>query len=96
MRFWLREIGGWGLVILGLLVFYACYAMLRGGLIFETGAMTVIGVFVFRGGIHLLKIAVAARVCLEAQERVGKASGGETGNAVKRPRAPFTTARILK
>lgn len=63
MSFWLREFVGWVLVILGLAVFFLTILMLMGGQIFESGAMTVIGVFVFRGGIHLLKVALAARIC---------------------------------
>ena len=69
MRYWVREVGGWLLVGLGLMIFYGCYAMLQNRQIVETGTLTVIGIFVFRGGIHLLKMAVAAQVCLEAQER---------------------------
>lgn len=72
MRYWIREGVGWLLVCLGLLVFYSCYELLLGGRVAETGALTVIGIFLFRGGIHLLKMAVAARVCLEAQERIAQ------------------------
>ncbi len=84
MRFWSREIGGWGLVLLGLLVFYQCFLFLnrtavardangaervelRPGYI-EAGQWSIIGIFLFRGGIHLLKVAVAARVCLQAND----------------------------
>jgi hypothetical protein len=71
MRFWIREIAGWLLVGLGLFIFYTCFALLltdRPPRIFETGPLTFIGFVVFRGGIHLLKVAVAARVCLQARE----------------------------
>jgi hypothetical protein len=67
MRYWTREVAGWVLVVLGLLVFGWCIILLtvyHG--IFESGPMVVAGIFVFRGGIHLLKVAVAARVCAEA------------------------------
>jgi hypothetical protein len=73
MRFWTREIAGWVLLILGLFVFYRCYTLLARDLpprILEGGSLTVVGAFLFRGGIHLLKVAVAARICEEAQERI--------------------------
>jgi hypothetical protein len=66
MRFWLRELAGWLLVVLGLVVFYFCFALLANGFILEAGPLTFIGFIVFRGGIHLLKVAVAARICLHA------------------------------
>jgi hypothetical protein len=80
MRFWIRELAGWVLVILGLYVFLICIDILlnrvgpRGPapLILEAGPLTVIGIIIFRGGIHLLKVAVAARVCLVVQAEVKK------------------------
>jgi hypothetical protein len=66
MRFWLRELAGWLLVGLGLLVLYACFALLVNGYVARGSPLIIVGVFVFRGGIHLLKTAVAARVCLQA------------------------------
>ncbi len=69
MRFWIREILGWLLVGLGLYVFLICFSLLVRDrpLILEAGPLTLIGIIIFRGGIHLLKVAVAARICLYAQ-----------------------------
>jgi hypothetical protein len=68
MGFWFRELMGWLLVLLGLAIFAVCFLMLQSQQYVETAPMTVIGIFVFRGGLHLLKVAVAARICLRAQE----------------------------
>lgn len=68
MRFWVREIAGWLLVGLGLFLFYIVLTITlteRPWLI-TAGPLTLIGIIVFRGGIHLLKVAVAARICMTA------------------------------
>lgn len=67
MRYVTREVAGWLLVGLGLYVFYLCYGLVVQRHVFEAGPMVVMGIFVFRGGIHLLKVAVAAEVCLDAR-----------------------------
>jgi hypothetical protein len=83
MRFWIRELAGWVLVGLGLLTFYGCYEMLLRRNVVETGTLTVIGIFLFRGGIHLLKMAVAAQICLQAQQEA------KAESAIRKPgRAP--------
>jgi hypothetical protein len=71
-RFWLREIAGWLLVALGVFGFYVCLHLLLSRYILEAGSATVISVVMFRGGIHLLKVAVAARVCMQAAEKVAE------------------------
>jgi hypothetical protein len=72
--FWLREITGWVLIALGLAAFYVVYfVLIRNGRIFESGPMVLIGIFLFRGGIHLLKVAVAARICQQSPEPKRKA-----------------------
>ena len=72
MRFWSRELAGWLLIVIGLFIFRQCYLLLThtDHYLLEGGALTVVGVIIFRGGIHLLKIAVAAQVCMEANERL--------------------------
>jgi hypothetical protein len=65
--FWIREITGWALLVLGLWVFYLSYfVLLKNGYIIQSGPTVLMGLIVFRGGIHLLKVAVAARVCQQA------------------------------
>jgi hypothetical protein len=70
MSYWLREIAGWLLVALGLYFFRLTYLFGHEHLFLEMWALAIIGIFVFRGGIHLLKVAIAARVCREAQQRL--------------------------
>jgi hypothetical protein len=76
IRFWVRELMGWVLVVIGLGIFYLCFAMLlrRGEapLIIEAPAISVIGIVVFRGGIHLLKVAVAARLAMQVPAEAAK------------------------
>ena len=63
MRFWTREIMGWMLLLLGLFIFYSCFVMLateRPPRLLEAAPLTLIGIIVFRGGIQLLRVAVAA------------------------------------
>lgn len=88
-RFWLREIAGWILVLLGLYVFLWALSLLvqptpPGPRIFEAPGVILIGFVVFRGGIHLLKVAVAARVCMQAQAEASKAPASEK-RAPQRP-----------
>ena len=68
MRFWIREIAGWLLVLLGLYIFWIVLSitLTNPPLYISAGPLTVIGIFIFRGGIHLLKVAVAARICMKA------------------------------
>jgi hypothetical protein len=63
MRFvyWSREIAGWLLVLTGLWQFWNTYALLTNRRVFEAAPSAFIAFVVFRGGIHLLKVAVAAQ-----------------------------------
>jgi hypothetical protein len=90
MRFWIREIMGWLLVGLGLFAFYMCVVLLFNHSVIEVGPLFVIGIVVFRGGIHLLKVAVAARICMDAMEKMEGSSPMKSKTATK-PRLPRTT-----
>lgn len=94
MRFWAREVIGWLLVALGLFMLYGTFLMLTQHYILEGAPLTFMGIIVFRGGIHLLKVAVAARVCLQAQAKLEAepitpspltAAGRRPGHAVAAP-----------
>jgi hypothetical protein len=101
MRFIVRELAGWVLLVLGLLAFVVCYDLLRDQdypvILIERGTpypqllnavpMVVIAVILFRGGLHLLKVAVAARLCLEAREAGGAAPKRRSATAPA-PRIP--------
>jgi hypothetical protein len=75
--FYVREVAGWVLMILGLWLFYQSYALLMNRMIIQSGPTVLMGIVVFRGGIHLLKVAVAARVCqqapIESRPTIGRA-----------------------
>ena len=63
MRFtyWAREVAGWVLVLVGLWAFLRAYDLLLNKRIFEATPMVFVGFIVFRGGVHVLKVAVAAQ-----------------------------------
>jgi len=69
LGFWIREIAGWLLVLLGLFLMYLCLTFLLNPtpLIFHAAILTPFSIVIFRGGIHLLKVAVAARISLRVR-----------------------------
>jgi hypothetical protein len=80
MTYWLREVGGWALVLFGLAQFVIAYDMLLAKRVIQAGPVVFIGFIVFRGGIHLLKVAVAARAARALPET--------PAHAVRRPSMP--------
>jgi hypothetical protein len=87
MSFWVREVAGWVLVLLGVAAFGLSIRFLTQHYWIEAGLPSLIGFFLFRGGIHLLKVAVAARVCMEAQEKL------RPRPAAAKPMRPTTPGR---
>lgn len=81
-RFLVREIAGWVLMLLGLFVFYLTGRLLldeASAHILEAGPMCVMGIVIFRGGIHLLKVAVASRICMRADAEARPAAAARLG-----------------
>lgn len=75
--FYVREVAGWVLMVLGLWLFYQSYGFVINRNYVGSGPALLMGIVVFRGGIHLLKVAVAARVCqqapVESRPTIGRA-----------------------
>jgi hypothetical protein len=99
MRFLTREVLGWALVALGLYVFYHIYAIVRdpgpGPHYVAASVLTVIGIIIFRGGIHLLKVAVAAQVCLRAVDAAAQVPPASRPPARAVPRAAPSGRQVL-
>ena len=84
MLFWIREIVGWLLVLIGLAAFWLSVAFLGERQVVEASVVAGIGIFVFRGGIHLIKVATAARIVLHAHRQDREArERGTVGNRAK-------------
>ena len=99
MIYWVREAAGWLLVGLGILMFLLVWDYCERQLYFPAVFLTAVGIFVFRGGIHLLKVAVAGRICQQTQDRLYPAAPPGSGPKVtmrrgERPTrpAPRTTS----
>ncbi|MFM8274266.1 MAG: hypothetical protein ACKODX_18315 [Gemmata sp.] len=91
MRFayWSRELAGWALLAAGLWQFWNTYVLITSRRIFEAGPAAFIAFVVFRGGLHLLKVAVAAQaaraVPAAAQPPTRKASRMATRDVAPTP-----------
>lgn len=70
MTVWLRELAGWILLGTGVAAFGMCYTVfLLNRRIIEAAMLTFIAFIIFRGGLHLLKVATAARIGREANRQ---------------------------
>jgi hypothetical protein len=62
---WTREIAGWILLFMGMAAFGLTYfVLLLNGKIVESGPAAFMGFILLSSGVHLLKVALAARVCI--------------------------------
>ena len=88
MRYWFREVIGWGLIGVGLVLFYEVYELAFQKRPCELLVVALVGVLIFRGGIHLVKVALAARVCEQAEDRLYPAPAPPPPVPQTRPPAP--------
>jgi hypothetical protein len=73
MLAWLRELAGWILLGIGLAMFALVYMWLVNKRIIEGFLLGVAGIMVFRAGIGMLKVAVAARAMGEVKRDMAEA-----------------------
>ena len=65
----IREIAGWLLVATALyLIFLALRTYIPRGDVVEAGLIVMASMFVFKGGIHLVRVATAARICRSSRD----------------------------
>jgi hypothetical protein len=60
--FTIRELLGWALIIMGLFFVRSAFEFLETQKVVEASVTVLAASFVFRGGIHLVKMSIAARV----------------------------------
>lgn len=96
--YWSREVAGWALVLIGLYAFWTAYALVMNKLIIQAAPLVFIGFFIFRGGLHILKVAVAAQASRSLPEaapterRAPKLAAKFTGPAQPRAVLPGPTS----
>ncbi len=65
MFFVIRETAGWFLIVAALyLIQLALLDYVEAGKVVEAGIVVMASMFVFKGGIHLIRVATAARICM--------------------------------
>ena len=96
MRFayWSREVAGWVLILGGLLAFLEAYNLLLSKRIFEATPLVFIGFIVFRGGTHILKVAVAAQAARNLPE-AAQPTARRIARPPARPVGPTPASAVL-
>jgi hypothetical protein len=93
--FWTREIAGWALILLGLAAFWNSYVLLMNKLVFQAGPTVFMGFIIFRGGIHILKVAVAAQAARTLPDSVSTTTRKPPGFSVRPAVGPTPQKAVL-
>ena len=93
--YWSREIGGWLVLLIGLGLFWATYQKLADKRLFEAAPMAFMGFIVFRGGIHLLKVAVAAQAARSLPESFAPSGTRKASRIPTRSIAPTPAKSVV-
>lgn len=93
--YWTREVAGWVVILIGLWLFWETYQKLSDRRIFEAGPMAFMGFIVFRGGIHLLKVAVAAQAARALPEASGQPTTRKASRMPTKSVAPTAVKSVV-
>lgn len=76
MGFWIREIAGWLLILLGIYGYWIALAFLatQPSRLIEGATTAFMSTMLFRGGLLLVRISAAARAVLHAREKDSSSS----------------------
>lgn len=66
--FRVQEIAGWLLVLFGLYLIGETLGLVGNRQVVEASVVVFAAMLVFKGGIHLVKVATAARICLAGEQ----------------------------
>ena len=93
--YWSREVAGWLLILVGLWIFWNTYVLLNNRRIFEAAPMAFIGFVVFRGAVHLLKVAVAAQAARTLPETSAQPTTRRTSRMPTKSIAPTSVKSVV-
>ena len=92
--YWSREIAGWALILGGLFAFIRAYDMLLDKRIFEATPVVFIGFIIFRGGVHVLKVAVAAQAARQLPD-AAQPPARRVSRPASRPVGPTPVSAVV-
>src|SRR5947209_2065970 len=93
--YWSREVAGWVVILIGLWLFWATYQKLGVKRLFEAAPMAFMGFVVFRGGVHLLKVAVAAQAARSLPEASAQPATRKASRLPTRSVAPTPVKSVV-
>ena len=91
MTLWLREVIGWVILGVGVAAFAMCYLFLTNRWIVEAAILAFAGFVLFRGGMHLLKVAMASRAVRDVRREMAAQASPTGTRPTKRMRPQLAT-----
>jgi hypothetical protein len=96
MWFWIRELLGWTLIAAGIFAFWWALRIVldEGPLLLEASYFLIVGFVIFRGGLQILKISMAGRICLQTQNQAASFESQSSTPIWRGPRSGEAVANL--